>query len=103
MIQPCFYSEWVFGGALEITASADVNYPVNFYLGAWMRVNNLTDAVIPYIGLDYGSFSLGMTYDVNVSAFKVATQGRGGLEISLIYLLKHADGQSVQAVQCPRF
>jgi len=96
-------SEWVFGGALEITASADENYPVNFYLGAWMRVNNVTDAVIPYIGLDYGSFNLGMTYDVNVSAFNVATQGRGGLEISLVYMLKHAGGQSVHAVQCPRF
>ncbi|MDP4129932.1 MAG: PorP/SprF family type IX secretion system membrane protein [Bacteroidota bacterium] len=96
-------SDWVMGGALEISAGSDENYPVNFYLGAWVRMNNVTDAVIPYIGLDYGSFNLGMTYDVNVSAFKVATQGRGGLEISLIYILKRSEGQSVQSVQCPRF
>jgi type IX secretion system PorP/SprF family membrane protein len=97
-------SELVFGGALELSVSADENYPVNFYLGGWVRMNNVTDAFIPYIGLDYGSFNLGLTYDVNVSAFKAATQGRGGLEISLIYVLKHTDGQSsVHAVQCPRF
>ena len=96
-------SEFVLGGALELSVSDDENYPVNLYLGAWTRVNNVTDAVIPYIGLDYGSFSLGMTYDVNISAFKVATQERGGMEISLIYILKHSEGQSVHAVQCPRF
>lgn len=97
-------SELVFGGALALSASADESYPVNFYLGSWVRVNNVTDAIIPYIGLDYGSFSLGMTYDVNVSAFKVATQERGGLEISLIYILKHSEERKSQrAVQCPRF
>jgi type IX secretion system PorP/SprF family membrane protein len=96
-------SEFVAGGALELGANDDVNDPVNFYLGSWIRINNVTDAVIPYIGLDYGSFNLGLTYDVNISAFKAATQGRGGMEISLIYILKNADGQSVRAVQCPRF
>jgi type IX secretion system PorP/SprF family membrane protein len=97
-------SEFVVGGALELSVGADQNYPVNFYLGSWVRINNVTDAIIPYIGLDYGSFNLGMTYDVNVSAFKVASQERGGVEISLIYTLKHSDdGQPVHAVQCPRF
>jgi type IX secretion system PorP/SprF family membrane protein len=97
-------SEFVAGGALELSVSDDADYPVNFYLGSWVRVNNVTDAIIPYIGLDYGSFNLGMTYDVNISAFKAATQGHGGFEISLIYILKHSDeGQAVHSVQCPRF
>jgi type IX secretion system PorP/SprF family membrane protein len=96
-------SEFVFGGALEMSASTDENKPVNVYVGAWARTNNVSDAIIPYIGLDYGNFNLGMTYDVNVSAFKVATVGRGGVEISLIYTVKTTDGRSVSAVQCPRF
>lgn len=96
-------SELVLGGALEVNAGTDDNKPVNFYIGCWTRLNNVSDAAIPYVGLDYGSFNLGMTYDVNVSAFKVASQAQGGFEISLIYIIKDSDGRSKDQVQCPRF
>jgi type IX secretion system PorP/SprF family membrane protein len=96
-------SELEFGGALELSASTDENKPVNVYIGSWARINNVTDAIIPYIGLDYGSFNLGMSYDVNISAFKVASQSQGGIEISLIYIFKKTDGSSQHEVQCPRF
>jgi type IX secretion system PorP/SprF family membrane protein len=96
-------SELVFGGALELSASEDENKPVNVYIGAWARANNVSDAIIPYAGLDYGSFSLGMTYDINISGFKVATQQRGGFEISLIYIVKKSDSNASDKVQCPRF
>jgi len=59
--------------------------------------------MIPYVGLDYGSFNLGLTYDVNISDFKVATQTRGGVEISLIYIFKQTDGSAKEKVQCPHF
>jgi len=95
--------EYVLGGALELIASNDEKNPVNVYIGSWFRVNNVMDAIIPYIGLDYGSFNLGLTYDVNVSAFKTASQGRGGIEISLIYIRKPSEGDQTRAVQCPRF
>ncbi|MBS1948240.1 MAG: PorP/SprF family type IX secretion system membrane protein [Bacteroidetes bacterium] len=96
-------NELVLGTALEICAGADNNKPVNFYVGAWTRLNNVADAAIPYIGLDYGSFNLGMTYDVNISGFKKASYGMGGIEISLIYIMKKKDHTSEHEVQCPRF
>jgi type IX secretion system PorP/SprF family membrane protein len=96
-------TELVFGGALELSASTDDNKPVNVYIGAWSRLNNVSDALIPYVGLDYGSFNLGLTYDVNISDFKVATQTRGGMEISLVYIFKQTDGSSKEKVQCPHF
>ena len=96
-------NELVFGGALELSAGTDENKPVNVYIGAWARTNNVSDALIPYIGLDYGNFNLGMTYDVNISGFKVASQGHGGLEISLMYIIKKSDGNAADKVQCPRF
>jgi type IX secretion system PorP/SprF family membrane protein len=96
-------SELEFGGALELSASTDENKPVNVYIGSWARINNVTDAIVPYVGLDYGSFNLGMSYDVNISAFKVASQSQGGIEISLIYIFKKTDGSSQHEVQCPRF
>ncbi|HEY4965523.1 MAG TPA: PorP/SprF family type IX secretion system membrane protein [Puia sp.] len=96
-------SELVFGGALELSASTDETKPVNVYIGAWTRLNNVSDALIPYVGLDYGSFNLGLTYDVNISDFKVATQTRGGMEISLVYIFKQTDGSAKEKVQCPHF
>jgi type IX secretion system PorP/SprF family membrane protein len=96
-------SELVFGGALELAASTDETKPVNVYIGAWTRLNNVSDALIPYVGLDYGSFNLGLTYDVNISNFKIATQARGGMEISLVYIFKQTDGSSKEKVQCPHF
>jgi type IX secretion system PorP/SprF family membrane protein len=93
--------DFVLGGAWEISASADETYPVNFYAGLWGRFSNVTDAVIPYVGLDYGDFNLGLTYDVNVSSLQTASQSRGGVEISLIYIKKSSDGH--RAVPCPHF
>ncbi len=96
-------SELVFGGALELSASDDETKPVNVYIGSWARLSNVSDAIIPYVGLDYGSFNLGMSYDVNVSAFKTASQSQGGIEISLIYLFKKTADDGTQKVRCPRF
>jgi type IX secretion system PorP/SprF family membrane protein len=96
-------SELVFGGALELSASTDETNPVNVYIGSWARISNVSDAIIPYIGLDYGKFNLGMTYDVNVSGFKLASQSQGGIEISLIYIFQKTDDGGKEKVKCPRF
>ena len=96
-------SELVFGGAVEINAGSDGKKTVNIYFGAWGRVNNVSDAIIPYVGLDYGNFSLGMTYDINISSFKMATHGNGGQEISLIYNLVKLEHALDNKLQCPRF
>ena len=93
--------EVVLGGAWAVNANNDQDDPVNFYAGLWGRFTNTTDALIPYVGLDFGSFSLGVTYDVNVSALQTASQSRGGVEISLIYIKKPSDGH--RGVPCPRF
>ena len=94
--------EYVLGGAWQIAASTDETNPVNFYAGVWGRfTNNTTDAVIPYVGLDYSNFSLGITYDVNISSLQTASQNRGGIELSLIYIQKASNGHHF--VPCPRF
>lgn len=95
--------EFVVGGALAFKVNDDDDNATNVYLGSWVRFSNVTDAIIPYVGLDFGSFNLGLTYDVNVSNFKLATQSRGGVEISLIYKLNKSDGGKNWAIPCPRF
>jgi type IX secretion system PorP/SprF family membrane protein len=89
------------GAAWSTNLNNDVENPLNFYLGTWVRFNNVTDAIIPYIGLDFDDFTLGLTYDVNVSTLRSASETVGGIEISLIYIKKHSDGR--KPIACPKF
>lgn len=92
----------VFGGAYSINVNNnDMESPTNVYFGSWVRFNNVTDAIIPYVGLDYGSFTMGLSYDVNVSALKTASQSQGGVEISLVYIKKSTNGK--KPIPCPKF
>jgi type IX secretion system PorP/SprF family membrane protein len=94
--------ELVVGGAMALMAGGDETTPINVYTGVWGRFNNQTDAVIPYVGLDYSNFSLGITYDINISTLRPGSQSRGGLEVSLIYI-KSASRQGGREIRCPRF
>lgn len=90
----------VLGGAAGFNVNGDEDNPTNFYAGLWTRFNNVNDAVIPYVGLEFGGFRLGASYDVNISALKTASQSRGGIEISLIYINLPVGSKGVP---CPRF
>lgn len=91
--------ETLVGGALQFTAGDPDAYqtPVSVYAGAWLR---LSDALIPYIGLEFSNLRIGATYDINTSNLKAASQSRGGLEISLIYIAKQAGSKGIP---CPKF
>lgn len=90
----------VAGGAIGMLINNDEENPNSFYAGLWTRFNNVNDALIPYVGLEFGSFRLGASYDVNISSLKTASQSRGGLEISLIYIKRPAGSKGIP---CPRF
>jgi len=92
----------MFGGAYALNLNYDEENPVNVYLGSWARFNNVSDAIIPYIGLEFGDVHLGATYDVNISSLQPASNSRGGIEISLIYIKKPVD-RSLKKLNCPKF
>ncbi len=70
--------------------------------GAFYRWN---DALMPVIKLDYHQFAVGITYDVNVSKLKTASQYRGAYEITLSYkAFRNGGGNSTaDKVRCPAF
>ena len=72
-----------------------------FSLGVLYRVN---DAVIPVVQLEVSKFIVGVSYDVNVSQLVVASQYRGGFELTLRYrdFLNNFNRDRRQ-VMCPRF
>lgn len=92
-------TETIFGAAVGLTVNSDYDNATELYAGSWVRWN---DAIIPYIGLETGNFRLGITYDVNTSRLAAASQRRGGMEISLIYITKHADPNK-KKLACPKF
>jgi hypothetical protein len=72
--------------------------PYVFNLGGYIR---LGDAIIPVIKLEMNSFTVGMSYDANISQLSAATQGVGGFELSLSYIgfLEHENPRYL----CPKF
>ncbi len=92
-------NETLVGGAFQLPVGDDsyLDKPVSVYIGAWTR---LKDALIPYVGLDFSDFHLGLTYDINTSDLKTASNSRGGMEISLIYIKQPAGSKGLP---CPRF
>jgi type IX secretion system PorP/SprF family membrane protein len=90
-------SETTLGAAIGLNANNDNANPTNVYIGSWMRIN---DALIPYIGLEFGGIRIGASYDVNISSLKAATANRGGSEFSIIYIKRPEESKGIP---CPRF
>ena len=63
----------------QLAAQFDFGYRFNDEFG---------DAYFPGIELMYNGWRVGFTYDVNVSGFDVATDGRGGPEFSIGYVIR---------------
>jgi type IX secretion system PorP/SprF family membrane protein len=79
--------------------------------GAWARLGNkvgednkaggiLMDALILSTRFDYSQFSLGFSYDYNVSQLKAATNGNGSFEFALQYKIC---GNERRGLYCPNF
>jgi type IX secretion system PorP/SprF family membrane protein len=62
----------------EKSASA----PFDFMLGGWYRVN---DSFIFSTGVQAKKYSIGLSYDLNVSTLRHYTYGKGAYEISIAY------------------
>lgn len=87
------------GGALAFNLNQDDYAPSYLYLGSWYRWG---DALIPYLGLEVNDFRFGLSYDVNVSSLRPASNTRGGVEISLIYVRRPGDPNR-RKLNCPIF
>ena len=87
------------GGAYALNVNNSEENPTNVYMGAWYRFG---DAIIPYVGLEFGELHIGVSYDVNTSSLKPASNVRGGGEISLIYIRKPVD-PNAKKLNCPKF
>ncbi len=98
------------GGARQIQGGLLLNHDFVQYdaeqkiaisAGAFYRFN---DAFTPVVKLDYFNYSLGISYDVNTSKLKSASQYRGAYELTLSYkALNNKYTSSADKVRCPVF
>lgn len=103
------------GTSLKFLLSKTRNEYQAFQVGIWGRIGNkfieptegsaekvglLADAAILSTRFDYNNFSLGFSYDVNVSPLKPASNSNGGFEFALVYKIC---GQVRRGVYCPNF
>jgi type IX secretion system PorP/SprF family membrane protein len=96
------YSETIAGALYSYNLEDDLeNAGYTVHGGAFLRWK---DALIPVIKLDKHPVSLAISYDVNISQLKTASQGRGGFEISFAYIgFLDRYNSSRDKVLCPRF
>ena len=90
-------SETTLGAAIAANLSQDAEKPSAIYIGSWVRLN---DAIVPYLGLEFGGLRIGVSYDFNISNLKAATASRGGSEFSIIFIKRPTD---YQGIPCPKF
>ncbi|WP_153797882.1 PorP/SprF family type IX secretion system membrane protein [Foetidibacter luteolus] len=96
------YKETILGALYSYKIGAEPDNPDYIvHFGGFMRVK---DAFIPVFKLDYKPFTFAISYDINVSQLRTASQGRGGLELSLSYSgFLDRDNSTRNSVLCPRF
>jgi len=94
--------ETIAGGMYSINPGQfvdDANYILSF--GGYLRWK---DAFIPVVKVETHSLSVGLSYDVNVSQLSVASQSRGGFELSLSYIgFFNSNASDRKQVLCPHF
>ncbi len=99
------------GPHLEITTGTNFRFKLNDFtsnaiqIGGWVRpVSNednsfSLDAVAMQVGLEFNSFLIGISYDVNLEDLINYNEGQNAFEISLTYLGNYDD----ETILCPKF
>ena len=77
--------EFLVGLAGRYFLDPNLSKETSIELGVNYRFFAFGDAWSPTLELNHRAMTIGLSYDINISDFNVATQNRGGFEIALIY------------------
>ncbi|MBC8032611.1 MAG: PorP/SprF family type IX secretion system membrane protein [Chitinophagaceae bacterium] len=95
------FNETIGGAMYSYKIGAPDEPAYTLHGGAFLRWG---DAFIPVVKIDYNPFSVALSYDVNVSSLKTASQSRGGFELSVSWMgFLDRDNSARDKVLCPRF
>lgn len=91
-------AEWMAG--FNILYQLKDEHKTRIVFGSWWRGSG--DGV-PVAGIDYRSIRFLMSYDINLSSLQPASNSRGGMEVSIRYILKKEIKTSYIIVPCLRY
>ena len=94
------HSELNLGGSVRYTLDPSPLHYRAIYGGLWTRA---ADAGFVSVGMDYDQWKVGVSYDLNYSQLTTASNGRGGLEVSVIYIFKTLKIKRAQFRNCPDY
>lgn len=80
------YREFAFGAGARVHLNQLPYREMALQFGANYRQTN-NDAIIPHLEFHWRTWTVGLSYDINISAARTLTDGRGGPELALIYRL----------------
>ena len=88
------------GSAIEFDLPDNSDPDKYVSIGGYYR---LKDAFVFVVGVGFMNFSMGISYDINLSSLNTASNYKGGLELSLIY--EGCIEKSVRTFkhQCPKW
>ena len=92
------YDETVLNAQGKIYLNKNKGKELTVYLGGGIR---LGDAFYPKFAVEYNNLYVGLNYDINYSDFSHATNGRGGPEIAVRYIITKVKPLSTRV--CPIF
>jgi type IX secretion system PorP/SprF family membrane protein len=97
-------TDWITGVQMEYVLARDPFYHNSVFVGFMWRdgLSRNTDAGIATIGVNYGPYTLGLSYDVTVSELKTSVDSKGAYEIALIYRAK-SSRLTTRVVPCERY
>jgi len=77
------------------------NFSPAVYIGGWYRTG---DAVMMTAGVEFKGFRVGLGYDYNISTLNTASNGNGGYELALRYIIPNPiKFANKRTIPCSRF
>lgn len=94
------YNEIIFGSSVKYTLKDRLGEYRALYAGGWFRNK---DAGYISAGMDYQSWFVGLSYDINFSKLVPASRARGGFEIAVRYILHRFKPKKIVHRICPDY
>ena len=94
------YREFNIGSSVKYTLVNRLGQYRALYAGLWYRNR---DAAFISVGMDYQSWFVGLSYDINFSKLVPASRARGGFEIAIRYILHRFKPKKIVHRICPDY
>jgi len=88
--QGSYYDELVGMAGARLWLTNKLGSQISIMGGMGLRRDAIQDAFFPTFEVSYNNLNVGLNYDFNTSGFDIATDNKGGLELSVRYLIRKA-------------